>query len=53
MARMNVGHPWTAQTAANEDAIIVAVERELWRSSHGITQHITDGPRNKHFMKIN
>jgi hypothetical protein len=36
MALVNVGHPRTVQTPANEDAIITAVEQEPWRSSHDI-----------------
>jgi hypothetical protein len=30
-ARVNAGRPQTVRTPANEDAIIVAVEREPWR----------------------
>jgi hypothetical protein len=37
IACMNLGHPRTGRTPANEDAIISAVEREPWRSSHDIT----------------
>jgi hypothetical protein len=37
VAYVNAGHPWTVWTPANEDTIIAAMERELWRSSHDLS----------------
>jgi hypothetical protein len=39
-ALMNAGRPRTVRTPANEDAIISAVEREPWRSSHEIEREL-------------
>jgi hypothetical protein len=39
-ALVSVGLPRTARTPANEDAIITAVERELWRSSGDIAREL-------------
>jgi hypothetical protein len=39
-ALVNAGRPWAVRTPANEDAIIAAVERDLWRSSRDIARDL-------------
>jgi hypothetical protein len=40
MALVNAGRPRTVRTVANENAIIAAVDRELWRSSRDIARKL-------------
>jgi hypothetical protein len=55
MAHVNASRPQTVRTAANEGAIITAVEREAWRSSRNVPSglELSQSGDSKYFMTIN